>query len=102
MLGFVVGDDVEVGEGEPVAFAFVGVGDFAFVGRGVPVGRDVTRGFADGDAVGLTGSGVGVMKMTSKEGVGGTGDTNPCLLLTKRYTPPMISARRINGIISIR
>ena len=63
----------DVGVGDSVALAFSGVGDLAVVGLAV------TFGVADGEAVGLSCSGVGVMKMISKEGVGGTGEISPCL-----------------------
>ena len=72
-VGFTVGEAADVGDGDSVALAFEGVGDLA------EVGLAVIFGVAEGEAVGLSCSGVGVMKITSKDGVGGTGEISPCL-----------------------
>lgn len=94
--------------GELVAFGVAdGVADFSGVGDAFAVGLAVAvalaaLGVADGVAVGLRGSGVGVIKMTSNDGVGGMGETIDCLPFTQRKIPPPTNAMIMTGMTSTK
>ena len=83
-LGVEVEDDLRLGV-VVLLTEVVGVMEVALaVGFGVLVAAFFALGVADGLAVGVSSIGVGVIKNTSNEGVGGIGEINFCCDLTKK------------------
>lgn len=95
-----------VGVTVPVVFPSVtfgdGVADALAVGLGVLVTAFFALGVAEGEAVGVSSIGVGVIKITSKEGVGGIGETSFCWDLTKKYIPTMTTTIITTGMMNIQ